>query len=163
MLTNQAVQVTTAGDREIVMTREFNAPARLVFEAYTRPELLKQWLHGPDGWTLTVCDVDLRVGGAYRYVWHNQDGRDMGMGGVYREIDPPARLIATEKFDEDWTGGEAVSTILFEERDGRTRMTNTMRYASPEARDGVLQSGMEHGLEASYARLDALVASLSPR
>src|SRR5262245_53302074 len=96
------LKVTTPTDREILMTRVFDAPRNLVFEAMTKPDLLKRWLLGPDGWSLVVCTIDLKVGGAYRYEWRNVDGRTMGMGGVYREIVRPERVVATEKFDVAW-------------------------------------------------------------
>ena len=103
---SEGLKLTTRGDREIVMTRAFAAPRRLVFEAFTKPELLKRWLLGPDGWSMPVCEIDLRVGGRYRYVWRNdRDGTEMGMGGVYREIAVPERVVATEKFDDAWYPG----------------------------------------------------------
>jgi uncharacterized protein YndB with AHSA1/START domain len=154
------LKVTAHSEREIVMTRVFDAPRILVFEAYTKPELLKRWLFGPDGWSFAVCEIDLKVGGKYRYVWRHSDGREMGMGGVYREIVPPERLVCTELFDEDWTGGEALGTIVFTEKDGKTTLTQTMRYASREARDNVLKSGMEQGMAAGFDRLDALLPSI---
>ncbi len=151
------LKVTAHSEREIVMTRVFDAPRSLVFEAYTKPELLKRWMFGPDGWSLAVCEIDLKVGGKYRYVWRHADGSEMGMGGVYREIVPPERVVCTELFDEDWTGGEALGTIVLTEKDGKTTLTQTMRYASKEARDNVLKSGMEQGLGASYDRLAVLL------
>jgi uncharacterized protein YndB with AHSA1/START domain len=153
------LQVTTPRDREIVMTRVFEAPRHLVFDAHTRPELLKRWLFGPDGWVLAVCEVDLRVGGRLRYVWRRGQTQ-MGMSGVYREIVPPERLVATEKFDDAWYPGEAVGTMVFTEREGRTTLTYTMLYESREARDIALRSGMETGMEAGYDRLAAVLASL---
>lgn len=156
------LNVTAQGAREIVMTRAFDAPRDLVFEAFTKPELLKRWLLGPPGWSMVVCDIDLKVGGTYRYVWRrDSDGTDMGMGGVYREIVAPERIVATEKFDESWYPGEAVGTLVLTERDGRTTVTQTMLYATREARDGVLKSGMESGVAASYDRLDGVLASLA--
>lgn len=146
--------VTTPSDREISMTRIFNAPRRLVFEAYTKPHLLSRWLLGPEGWTMPVCEIDLAVGGRYRYVWRHKDGREMAMGGVYREIVVPERLVTTELFDEDWTGGETLSTLVLVEQGGMTTMTTTVVYASQQARDGALRSGMTDGLEAGYSRLD---------
>src|ERR1044071_1680068 len=105
------LQITTPSDREIAMTRVFNAPRRMVFEALTKPELVKRWLLGPPGWSMPVCEIDLRVGGKYRYVWRrDSDGTDMGMGGVYREIVAPERIVATEKFDQSWYSGDAVGT-----------------------------------------------------
>lgn len=161
MLTNP-VQISPVGEREIVMTRVFNAPRQLVFECWTKPELVRRWLTGPEGWAFSVCEIDLRVGGAYRYVWRHVDGREMGMGGVYHEIAAPERLVTSEIFDEDWTGGEAVCTLLLTERHGQTLMTNSLLYATAEARAGVLRSGMETGLAAGYARLDALLAEAAP-
>jgi uncharacterized protein YndB with AHSA1/START domain len=152
------VKVAAQGETDIVITRTFDAPRHLVFEAHTRPELVQRWLLGPDGWTMPVCEIDLRVGGRYRYVWHNtKTGKEMGLGGVFREISPPDRLVHTEKFDEAWYPGEAIITTVFTERSGVTTLTLTMHMASREARDGVLKSGMERGLEASYARLEEMV------
>ena len=154
------LKLATRGDREILMTRVFDAPRRMVFDAFTKPELVKQWLLGPPGWTMPVCDIDLRVDGSYRYVWRNAaNGNEMGMGGVYREIAAPERIVATEKFDEAWYPGEAVGTLVLSERGGKTRVTQTVLYQSPEARDAVLKSGMEKGVSASYDRLAELLTS----
>jgi uncharacterized protein YndB with AHSA1/START domain len=155
------LKLTTQGDREIVMTRAFDAPRRLVFDAFTKPELVKQWLLGPPGWTMPVCEIDLRVGGVYRYVWRRDtDGSEMGMGGVYREIVAPERLVATEKFDQPWYPGEAVGTTVLVEQGGKTTITQTVLYQSREARDAVLKSGMEKGVAASYDQLAELLATL---
>src|SRR4029077_3965053 len=153
------LQVTAHGDRKIVMSRVFNAPRHLVWDAFTRPELVKRWLLGPDGWSMPVCEIDLRVGGSYRYLWRHADGREMGMGGIYREIEIPERVVATEKFDEAWYPGEAVGTLLLVEQGGRTTATQTMLYDSPQTRDAVLKSPMETGVAASYDRLETLVLS----
>jgi uncharacterized protein YndB with AHSA1/START domain len=160
MASTGKLKVTTPTDCEIVMTRVFDAPRGLVFDAWTKPELLKRWLHGPDGWLLSVCEIDLRIGGRYRYVWRHTDGREMGMGGVYREIVPPERLVTTELFDEDWTGGETVGTLIFTEQAGKTTLTQTLLYSSREARDGALKTGMEQGVAASYDRLEDMLASI---
>ena len=153
--------VTTPSDREIALTRVLDAPRHLVFEAYTRPELLQRWLGVHAGWSWAVCEIDLRVGGAYRYVWRGPDGAEMGMGGVYREVVPPERIVATEKFDQSWYPGEAVSTVTLVERDGRTTLTLTVRYESREARDAVLASPMEQGVAAGFDKLAALLATLA--
>jgi uncharacterized protein YndB with AHSA1/START domain len=153
-----SLHVTTPSDREIAMTRVFDAPRHLVFAAYTTPELLKRWLGVHGGWTLAVCDIDLRVGGAYRYVWRGQDGAEMGMGGVYREIVVPERIVTTEKFDRSWYPGEAVGTLVLVERDGRTTLTLTVRYESRAARDAVLESPMEQGVAAGFDTLAQLLA-----
>jgi uncharacterized protein YndB with AHSA1/START domain len=154
-----SLKLTTRGDREIVMTRVFDAPRRLVFDALTKPELVKQWLLGPPGWSMPVCEIDLRVGGNYRYVWRrDSDGTEMGMGGVYREIVAPERVVATEKFDEAWYPGEALGTTILVKQGRKTTLTQTMLYQSREARDAVLKSGMEKGVAASYDRLAEMLA-----
>ena len=154
------LQITTPSDREIAMTRVFNAPRHLVFDAMTKAELVKKWLLGPPGWTMPVCEIDLRVGGHYRYVWRRESsGKEMGMGGVYREIVPQERLVCTELFDEAWYAGESLITTTLVEQGGRTTMTTTMLYVSKEVRDGILKSGMESGVAASYDRLAELLAS----
>jgi uncharacterized protein YndB with AHSA1/START domain len=146
------------GDREIVVTRVFDAPRRLVFDAYTKPELLKTWLLGPPGWSMPVCEIDLRAGGKYRYVWRrDSDGHEMGMGGVYREVVAPERIVATELFDEAWYTGGAVGTIVLVERDGKTTLTQTILYDSRETRDAVLKSPMRSGMVASYDRLEGIL------
>src|SRR5882762_7861832 len=146
------LKLTTPTDREISMTR--------VFDAFTKPELVKRWLLGPPGWTMPVCEIDLRVGGAYRYVWRHADGREMGMGGIYREIVPQERLVCTELFDEAWYPGEALVTTILAEQGGRTTLTSTILYVSQETRDAVLKSGMERGVAASYDRLEELLVSI---
>jgi uncharacterized protein YndB with AHSA1/START domain len=152
------LKLTTRGDREIVITRAFEAPRKLIFDAFTKPELVKQWLLGPDGWSMPVCEIDLKVGGKYRYVWRrDKDGTEMGMGGVYREIVAPERVVATEKFDQSWYPGEALGTFVLIEEAGKTTLTQTILYESREARDGVLKSGMENGVVASYDRLAKLL------
>ena len=150
----------TSGDREVVVTRNFDAPRQMVWDAYTKPELLKRWLTGPPGWSFAVCEVDLRIGGKYRWVWRGPDGTEMGMGGVHKEIVPPERLVATQLFDQDWTGGEAVGTMVFTEHSGKTTMTNTIRYATPEARAAVLKTPMEQGMAMGYDRLDEVLATV---
>ena len=158
MTNPENLKLTTRGDREIVITRAFDAPRKLVFDALTKPELVKQWLLGPDGWSMPVCEIDLKVGGKYRYVWRrDKDGTEMGMGGVYRDIVAPERIVATEKFDQSWYPGEAVGTSVLTEQGGKTTLTQTILYESREARDGVLKSGMEKGVVASYDRLANLL------
>ena len=120
------LKLTAPGDREVVMTRVFDAPRDLVFEAMTKPELLKRWFFGPDGWSLEVCEIDLKAGGAYRYVWRGPDGTLMGMGGVFREVKAPERFVATELFDEQWYPGGAVVTLALTEDGGKTTLTQTI-------------------------------------
>ena len=154
------LKTAAPGDREIVMTREFDAPRPLVFDAFTKPELVKRWLLGPDGWSMPVCEIDLKVGGRYRYEWKKEsDGTTMGVGGVYREVSPPARIVHTERFDDAWYPGECIVTTAFEETRGRTTVTMTMLFESREARDGVLKSGMESGVAVSYDRLANILAA----
>src|SRR3990167_914847 len=138
------LEITAPSDREIVVVRDFDAPRRLVFDCMTRPELVRRWMLGPPGWTMPVCEIDLRVGGRYRYVWLGSDGEEMGMGGVYQQVAPPERLIATELFD----GAEEASLVTSEltVRDGRTVLTTTILYPSKAARDTMLASGMAEGL-----------------
>src|SRR5690348_12876694 len=143
MTGEMSLRVTARGDREIVIERGFEAPRQLVFDAYTKPELIRKWMLGPEGWTMPVCEVDLRVGGKYRYVWRNQNGMEMGMGGEYREIVIPQRIVSTEVFDESWYPGEAIGTLTMGERDGRTHVTHVMQYQSREAREAVLKSPMK--------------------
>jgi uncharacterized protein YndB with AHSA1/START domain len=154
------VNVSAKGEREVVISRAFDAPRALVFDAMSRPEMMKQWFHGPPGWTLVICEIDLRVGGKYRWVWRNDDGHDMGMGGVYKEVKRPERIVSTEKFDQAWYPGEAVGTLVLTEQGKKTLMTLTVQYESREARDGVLASPMQTGLDAGYSRLDQYLASL---
>ena len=154
-------KVSTPSDRGIQVTRDFHAPRQLVFDAFTKPELVRRWLLGPEGWTMPVCEIDLKVGGAYRYVWRKAGEKDMGMGGVFREIVPLEKIVATEKFDEAWYAGEALDTTVFVERGEITRMTITVLYESKEARDTAKRSGMEHGMAAGYNRLDEQLAALA--
>jgi uncharacterized protein YndB with AHSA1/START domain len=158
--TSNKLTVAAHGDREIRITREFDAPRALVFDAHTKPELVRRWLGVRSGWTMPVCEIDLRVGGTYRYVWRQgKDGHEMGMGGVFREVARPERLVCTEKFDDPWYPGEGLNTIALTEKGGRTTMEMTTRYESKAARDAVLASPMATGLEESYAQLDALAAA----
>ena len=157
------LKVAARGGREMVVTREFNAPRRLVFDALTTPALVKKWLLGPEGWSMPVCEIDLRVGGKYRYVWRRDStGKEMGVSGDYREIVKGERIVCTELFDDAWYSGEALLTTTLEESGGKTTMTTVILYESREARDGVFEkSGMESGVAVSYDRLEELVAKQS--
>lgn len=157
MTKTAALKVTTPTDREVVITREFDAPRGMLFDAHTKPDLVQRWLLGPPGWTMPVCEIDLRVGGKYRYVWENADGHKMGVGGTFTEIVRPSRIVITQLFDEDWTGGETIVITEFVEKSGKTTLTTTVRYASREVRDAALQTGMAKGMEAGYERLDELL------
>ncbi|MHA7884249.1 SRPBCC domain-containing protein [Nitratireductor rhodophyticola] len=156
---SRTITVTARGDRELVITRRFNAPRQMVFDAHTRPELIKRWMTGPENWTLPVCEIDLRAGGKGRYVWHNtENGADMGMTATYREIDAPHRIVHEEMFDEDWTGGGTEIITTFEDDGETTRMEMVIRCTSKEARDNILKSPMSDGMEQGYARLDRQLA-----
>lgn len=149
--------VSAHGEREIVMTRLFDAPRELVFQAYTTPEYVRRWLLGPEGWAMPVCEIDLRVGGRFRYLWRHANGQEMGMGGVFREIRAPERIVSTEAFDQPWYEGEGLGTVVFKEHQGKTMLTTTILYQSRATRDGVLKSPMEGGVKASYDRLAKIV------
>jgi uncharacterized protein YndB with AHSA1/START domain len=151
--------VTATSDREITMTRVFNAPRSMVFEAMTKPELIKRWLGVFGGWKWVVCEVDLKVGGAYRYVWQGPSGEKLAMGGIYREIVRPERIVCTERFDQHWYPGDALDTTVLEEKNGKTTVTTTIRYESKEARDSVLKSPMEGGVSKGYDKLEELLAA----
>jgi uncharacterized protein YndB with AHSA1/START domain len=155
---SRTIELSTPGDREIVITRTFRAARSLVFDALTNPDLVSRWLNGPPGWKLAVCSIDLRPGGAYRYVWRGPAGEEMGMGGIYREIVPPIRLSATERFDQPWYPGEGIVTNELTESDGVTTLKLTARYESAEARDAVLRSPMDQGVEATYNSLEAFLS-----
>lgn len=147
--------VDAVGEREIVMKRSFAAPRRLVFDAWTKPEQVCRWLLGPSGWTMPSCTIDLRVGGAYRFVLRHHDGREMILKGVYREIVAPERLVSTESFGDAPTP-ESINTLTLVERDGITELTLHTLSPSREARDGMLRSGMEKGVAISFDRLDGI-------
>ena len=155
---SETVTVSTPSDREVVMTRAFHAPRALVFDSLTKPELLKRW-YGPVGWTLDVCDIDLKVGGKWRFVARRPDGKAIGQRGVYREIIVGERLVNTESW-EDWDPGECLVTTVLTERRGITTFTSTILFPTREARDTVVKSGLEKGASQSYDKLAELLASL---
>jgi uncharacterized protein YndB with AHSA1/START domain len=146
-----ATTITTPSDREIVMTHVVDAPRRLVWEAWTNPEHLPHWMLGPEGWTMPVCEIDLRPGGAWHFVWRRSDGTEMEMRGVYREILPPERLVSTESWGGDWP--ETLNTVILSEEDGKTTMTIRVHYPSKEARDAALKTGMMEGMSQGFNRL----------
>lgn len=154
-----ATTYTTPSDREIAVTRVFDAPRRLVFEAHTKPEHLKNWMLGPDGWTMPVCEIDLRPGGMWHFVWRRADGSEMEMRGVYREVVPPEKLVSTESWGGDWP--ETTNTLTLSEQDGKTTLTITILYPSKEARDAVLNTGMKDGMNQSFERLAEYLHSLA--
>jgi uncharacterized protein YndB with AHSA1/START domain len=157
------MQVTTPTDRQIVVMREFDAPRHLVWKAMTRPELIRRWLYAPEGWSMSVCEGDAKVGGTFRWAWNGPDGNPaLAIWGENREVVPPERLVHTESMQMgEWTSpGELIATMVLSEQGGRTTMHMTMEFPSKEARDGALASGMEHGMEAGYKTLDALLVTM---
>src|SRR5262245_46330102 len=153
-------KVTTPSDREIRITRLFDAPRHLVFEAMTRPEHVRRWWGNLDErYSVTECEIDLRVGGAWRFVGRGPEGQYPAFYGVYREIDAPSRLVYTEIF-EPFPDAESVVTQILTEEGDKTRLTVTSSYPSIEVRDMVLKTGMEHGAALSYDRLDEVAAGL---
>lgn len=156
MNATETLAVATPSDREVVLTRTFAAPRSLVFDALTKPELLRRW-YGPTGWTLDVCDVDLRVDGAWRFVVRRPDGKAIGQKGVYREIIRDERIVNTESW-EDWDAGECLVTTVLDERDGETTFSSTILFPSREVRDTVVKAGLEHGANESYEKLAEVLA-----
>jgi uncharacterized protein YndB with AHSA1/START domain len=154
--------VTLPSDREITVTRTVKAPRDLVWKAYTDPVLLRQWLLGPPGWTMPVCELDVRVGGAYRYVWRSEDGTaEFGMHGLYKEVVEPGRMVISQLFDGPEMGGETTaSTSLIAEGDLTTIVT-TILYDTKEGRDAAAATGMADGMEAGYQRLESLAPAFA--
>lgn len=147
------LDVTTPSEQEIRVTRTFDAPPELVFECHTKPDYVRQWLLGPPGWSMPVCEIDLRAGGRYHYVWHNDvDGTEFGVQGEFREIAAPRKIVNVETMDG--VPGKATCTTTFEPSGDGTLFTLTMRFESKELRDGALESGMTGGMSMSYDRLD---------
>jgi uncharacterized protein YndB with AHSA1/START domain len=161
----EKAQVELPSDTEVVVTRSFNARRPLVWEAYTKPELVQRWLLGPPGWTMPVCEMDVRPGGKFRWQWRSEeDGTRFGFHGVFREVQVPAKIIHTEVYDPGDTGGsmgesgEALVTLTLTEKGGITTMTTRVDYGSKEARDAAVSTGMTDGMELSYQNLEALLA-----
>ena len=163
-MTAEKAQVTLPSDREVKVVRSFRAPRALVYRAYTEPPLMKRWLLGPPGWTMPVCEMDVRVGGHYRWQWKSDEGsQQFGFSGTFREVDPASRIVHSEKYEPGTVGGpypgpEAIVTISFIEDGGVTTVTTLIDYGSKEARDGAMQSGMTDGMEMSYQLLDQLLS-----
>jgi uncharacterized protein YndB with AHSA1/START domain len=162
----ETTQVTTPSDREVLVVRSFKAPRALVYRAYSEPALIQRWMLGPPGWTMPVCEMDMRVGGAFRWRWLSEDGtQEFGFFGEFREVEPGVRTVHTETFDPGsmggTMGGEAVITTTFEEVNGITTVTTRMDFGSKEARDTAIATGMTDGMEQSFQGLDALLVSLA--
>jgi uncharacterized protein YndB with AHSA1/START domain len=165
-ITTEKANVTLPSDREVKVTRSFKAPRTLVYRAYTEPALVRRWMLGPPGWAMPVCEMDVRVGGAFRWRWRSDaDDKEFGFWGVFREVEPEARLVHTEIYDPGSTGvahsgdAEAVVTVSFTEDRGITTVTTLIDFGSKEARDGAMATGMTDGMEQSYQLLDRLLTA----
>lgn len=157
------LKVTAVGDRELMITRDFDAPRSLVWDTMSKPELLKRWLFGPPGWEMTTCEEDARIGGKFRWEWKGPEGAAMSMSGEYIDIIPPERTVRTERFDFGCAPqmGEQLTTLVLTERAGKTTLTLTVRYPSKEAREGAVASGMEQGMATGYDRLDDILLTVA--
>jgi uncharacterized protein YndB with AHSA1/START domain len=154
-----ATSLTTPSDLEVVISRTFDAPRRLVFDAWTRPEHVPRWMLGPEGWSMPVCEIDLRPGGGWHFVWRKSDGTEMGMRGQYREVVPPERLVYTESWGPEWP--ETVNTLVLTEEEGRTAAVLTLLYPTRKDRDAALATGMKEGMDVSYERLAAYLETMA--
>jgi uncharacterized protein YndB with AHSA1/START domain len=156
-------QVTLPSDREVKVTRSFKAPRTLVYRAYTEPDLVRRWLLGPPGWSMPVCEMDVRVGGRFRWRWRSdQNGQEFGFTGTFREVQPPSKIVHTEAYDAGTVGGEypasdAIVTVTFAEERGVTTLTTRIDFGSKEARDAAVATGMTGGMEQSYQLLDRML------
>ena len=161
--TMEKAQVTMPSDREVKVMRAFKAPRALVYRAYTEPELVRRWLLGPPGWSMPVCEMDVRVGGRYRWRWRSEENdSEFGFMGTFREVQPPSKLVHTEAYDPGTVGGgypgnDAIVTVTFTEEGGVTTMTTLIDFGSKEARDAAVATGMTDGMEQSYQLLDRLL------
>jgi len=149
---------TTPTDLDIVFTRVVDAPRRIVFEAFTNPKHVPNWLLGPDGWTMPICEIDLRPGGAWRYVYRRTNGEEMTLHGSYREVTPPERLVYTNSWGPEWP--ETVNTMVLTESAGQTTITITMSHPSKAARDAALETGATSGMDQGFAKLDVLLRTM---
>lgn len=148
------LEIVTPSDREIRFTRNFKAPRKLLWDVHTKPELVKRWLTGPDGWDMPICEIDFRVGGKWRYGWAQKGRESFEMHGVFREIVPHEKFVHTENYQ----GTEAVSTTEFRDEGKGSHMTLTLLFPSKDARDGALKTGMETGMERGYERIEEMAA-----
>jgi uncharacterized protein YndB with AHSA1/START domain len=168
-MTIDRAQVTLPTAREVQVRRSFRAPRELVYRAYTEPELVRRWLLGPPGWSMPVCEMDVRIGGRYRWRWRSdQDAREFGFSGMFREVLAPSKLVHTEAYDpgtigDDFPRNDALVTVTFEEHAGVTTMTSLIDFGSKEARDAAVGTGMTDGMEQSYRLLDQLLDEHSSR
>jgi uncharacterized protein YndB with AHSA1/START domain len=159
----EKAQVSTPSDREVTVVRSFKAPRDLVYKAYTTPELVRRWMLGPPGWEMPVCEMDVRVGGKYRWRWRSDEGqKEFGFHGEFKEVHAPAKLVHSEFYDPGDVGGDmgdaALVTVEFIEDKGITIMTTVMDFGTKQARDAAVSTGMTDGMEQSYQLLDGLLA-----
>lgn len=159
--TFETAKVDLPSDHEVKVTRSFKASRELVYKAYTTPSLVKRWLLGPPGWTMPVCEMDVRVGGKYRWRWRNEsDGKEFGFHGTFREVEAPRRLVHVEYYDSGDVGGSmgdgALVTVELSEADGVTTVTSLIDFGTKQVRDAAVSSGMTDGMEKSYQLLDRM-------
>jgi uncharacterized protein YndB with AHSA1/START domain len=164
-VTIERAQVALPSDREVKVTRSFKAPKGLVYRTYSEPQLVRKWLLGPAGWSMPVCEMDVRVGGRFEWRWRSADGaNEFGFSGTFREIQPASRVVHTQAYDPGTLGGafprgdEAIVTVTFTEEAGITTVTTLIDFGSKAARDGAVSTGMTDGMEQSYQLLDRLLA-----
>jgi uncharacterized protein YndB with AHSA1/START domain len=162
-MTMAKAQVTLPSDREVKVTRSFRAARPLVYRAYTEPAILRRWLLGPPGWSMPVCEMDVRVGGGYRWRWRSDNGSEFGFAGTFREVQAPSRLVHTQTFDpgtidEAYPSSESLVSVTFAEDNGITTVTTLIDFESKEARDAAVATGMTDGMEQNYQLLDALLS-----
>ncbi len=160
---NNKTRVSLPSDTEVRVTRDFKAPRTLVWQAHTEPELFQRWIGGYPGWSMPVCEMDVRPGGTYRWRWRSEDGKEFGFHGDYREVDAPEQMVNAEYFDPGSFGGPmptspTINRTTFTEKNGVTTLVVLIEYDSKEARDAAVSTGMTDGMETSYERLDKLVA-----
>jgi len=167
--TVEKAEVTLPSEREVRVTRAFRAPRAMVYRAYTEPALVQRWMLGPPGWTMPVCEMDVRVGGQYRWRWKsNDDGSEFGFSGVFREIEPGSRLVHSERYEpgtpgDDYPGDEAIVTVTFSEAGGITTVRTLIDFGSKDARDAAVATGMTDGMEQSYQLLERVLEEQSER
>jgi uncharacterized protein YndB with AHSA1/START domain len=163
-MTMEKAQVTLPSDREVKVTRSFRAARPLVYRAYTEAALVQRWLLGPPGWSMPLCEMDVRAGGSYRWRWRSdKDGSEFGFAGTFREVQPPSRLVHTEMYDpgtvrDSHPQNEALVTVTFAENGGLTTVTTLIDFGSKDARDAAVATGMTDGMELSYQLLDRLLS-----
>lgn len=157
-------EVTLPSDREVRVTRQFNASRQLVYDAHTKPELVRRWQTGYPGWDMSVCDMDVRVGGKYRWQWKNrEDGKQFGFYGAFTDVNAPSRLVHDQYFDPGEmeysmpVGDPCIVSLSLSEQNGVTTLVCTLKFVSEQARDEAVATGMTDGMEYSYAQLDGVV------